>query len=244
MRGMAAFATASATTVAACSLGVVDLQMEAMPAELLVTSVIQPDPGDPARVLVTINAALDPGIEPDGSPRRLTSSVLYVEGTPHSPSRLDDPSTTWTATESYPAPGPEGIRLGLPHLEGFGATGSITMRVRVAVTPGDTIVLGDGEDLVIRAEPPSNPAETLSWSLDLRSPSVPTYRLKLSGGEPWPAEVRVAAAQIPPEAMPVNAWLRIRWDRRLTLFEVTPDERYDLGLQSIMVSDWTVAAGG
>lgn len=243
MRGMAAFATASTTMMAACSLGVVDLSMEPMPAELLVTSKIEPDPGDPTQVLVTINAALDPGIEPDGSPRRLTSGVLWVEGKPHSPSRRDDPSPTWTATESYPAPGPEGIRLGLPQLEGFGATGSITMRVRVAVTPGDTISLGDGEDLVIRAEPPSNPAETLSWSLDLRSPSVPTYRLKLSGGEPWPAEVRVAPTQIPPGAMPLHAALRIRWDRRLTLFEGTPDERYELGLRSIMVVDWIVAPG-
>lgn len=243
MRGMAASGIATTMILAACGLGVVDLPADPAPARLLVTSEIAADPTDPSRVHVVVSATLDPGIEPDGTPRRVASNVLRVEDIGYAPSQSGDPSRpTWLATESYPTPGPEAVRLGLPRLEGLGLSETLRMRVRVAVAPGRTIVLGDGQDLVITAEPPSNPAQTLHWSLYLTSSSMPTYRLQTGGSDSWPAEVRVPAGQIPTEALPLKAMLRIRWDRSVNLLELTPDERYDLALRSIMVVAWTIEA--
>lgn len=245
MRGMAAFAMASATMVAACSLGVVDLRLEPAPARLFVSSDLEPDPDDPSSVLITVDAALDPGVGPDRTARRIATELLSVEGVDHEPrDRVDPPRLTWRATDSYPAPGPEGVRLGMPQVAGLGLAESITMRVRVDVTPGDTLLLAEGEDLVLTAEPPSNPAESLDWSLNLTSASLPTYRLELRGGAPWPTEVRVSSGQIPAEALPLQATLRIRWDRALDLVHFTSIERYELVLQSSMEVDWIVQAAG
>lgn len=244
MRGVAIGGITSTMMVAACGLGVVDIPPDPSPAQLFVSSAIGADPSDPSRVQVVVRATLDPGIGRDGSPRRITDDAFHVEGAAHSPSGSGDPSRpTWLATISYATPGPEGVRLGIPRLEGLGLAESITMRVRVDVTPDGTIVLGDGEDLVITAEPPSNPAQTLEWSLDLTSAAMPAYALRMGGTDSWPSEVRVPADQIPASALPLRAALQIRWYRTLNLFSLTPDERYDLTLGSIMNVVWTVEAG-
>lgn len=243
MRGVSMGGAASAIVLAACGLGVVDIPPDPAPAELLVISEIRADPDDPSQVRVVVRATLDPGITSEGVPRRVTRDVLRVEGTDHSPSPSGDQSRpTWVATESYPTPGPEAVRLGLPKLEGFGLAETINMRIRVDMTPGNTILLADGDDLVITAEPPSNPAQDLEWSLELTSAAMPEYQVQMGGRRSWPAEMRVPAEQIPASALPLTAALRIRWDRSLELFELTPDERYDLRLRSIILVEWTVEA--
>ncbi len=240
MRPMAVCAIASTTIVVACSLGVVDLPPDPSPAELFVTSEIAPHPDDPSQVSVLVSATLDPGVARNGTPRRVTSDVLTVQWVDHSPTSSGDPARpTWLATQSYPAPGPEAVRLDLPRLEGWPAE-TVNMRVRVDVLPEGTIVLAAGDDLVLGAELPSNPAQELEWSLTLTSSSMAAYELRLGGHESWPEEVRVPAAQIPADALPLSAALRIQWDRSLSLLELTPAERYDLDLRSTMVVEWTV----
>ena len=235
----------STTLVAACSLGIVDLPPEPAAAELLVTAELGADPGDPSRVQVLVTAVLDPGVGPDGTTRRLLSDVMGIHGANHVPTESGDPSRpTWLAAESYPNPGPYAVQLRLPRLQGLGFGEVVNMRVRVDVTPDETIVLDDGEDLVLNTEPPSNPAQELEWSLELSSSSMPDFRVALGGTETWPAEVRVPADQIPPAALPLKAEMRIQWDRSLDLFEVTPAERYQLSLRSIMDAAWRVEAGG
>ena len=225
----------------ACTLGVVDLPSDPAPAELLVVTEMAADPADPSRVLVLVAAALDPGVTLDGAPRRLVSDVLGVEDVDHRPTEPGDPAhPTWHATVSFPAPGPEAVQLRLPRLEGLGLGAGVNMRVRVDVTPGSTIRVAPDEDLVLTAEPPSNPAQTLDWSLEVTSPGLAAFDLRRGGATVWPAEVRVPAGEIPSEAFPVEAVLRIRWDRSLTLFELTPSERYDLALRSVMTVAWTV----
>jgi hypothetical protein len=250
LRGIAGRAVLSTTIVsttimAACTLGVVDLPPQPAPAELRVTSELGADPQDPSRVQVLVTAALDPGIGLDGEARRVLSDVMGIHGVSYSPSEPRDPSRpTWLASESYETPGPYGVQLRLPRLEGLGFGEVINMRVRVDVTPEGTIVLQDGEDLVLTTEPPSNPAQELEWSMALSSESTPSFRILLEGEESWPAEVRVPADQIPGYAFPLRAEMRIQWDRSLDLFELTPDERYRLWLRSIMEVGWSVEAGG
>lgn len=242
---MAASAIASTTIVAACTLGVVDLPPQPAPAELLVTAELGADPGDSSRVQVLVTATLDPGVGPDGETRRLLSDVMGIHGIDHTPSESEDPSrTTWLAAESYPTPGPYAVQLRVPRLQGLGFGEVINMRVRVDVTPEDTIVLDDGEDLVLTTEPPSNPAQALEWSLTLSSSSSPDFGVTLGGDEAWPTEVRVAADRIPSGALPLTAEMRIQWDRSLDLFQLTPSELYRLSLRSIMDVVWTVEAGG
>jgi hypothetical protein len=243
MRRRALGGTAAVTVASACTLGVVDLPADPGPAELLVVTEMAADPADPSLVQVQLTATLDPGTGLDGTPRRIVSEVLGVEGTDHAPTESADPGhLMWLATETYASPGPEGVQLRLPRLEGLGLGETVNMRVRVDVTPGATILVADGEDLVLTAEPPSNPAQTLDWSLELTSPSMSPFLLEVVGATAWPSEVRVPAEEIPPTAFPVDAVLRIQWDRSLTLFELTPDERYDLALRSVMVVTWTVDA--
>lgn len=245
MRGRVAGGIASVVVLCGCSLGVVDLPADPSPAELFVASQLETDPVDPSQVRLVVRATLDPGIGLDGVPRGVVSDLLGVGDGDYSPSDGGDPSRPiWLATESYAPPGPEGVALRLPRLQGFGPAERIRMRIRVDVTSGGTIVLGDGDDLVLTSEPPSNPAQTLEWSLQLTSTSMPTFGLTMGGSESWPEEVRVPASQLPASALPVEATLRIRWDRSLNLVELTPDERYDLALRSTMVVGWTVEVAG
>lgn len=241
MRLMAVCGIASAVVVAGCDLGVVDLVLPPSPAELVVVSEIRADPTTPDQVEVSVRAALDPGIGPDGKPRALDSGTLLVEGAPYLPSMTGQPpSPTWDASISFPAPGPEGVRLTLPRPEGFGPGTSLTMRVRVMTTPEGTILLDQGEDLVITTELPSSPAETVEWSLALSSATMPGFRLQLGGTGPWPEQIRVPSEQLPTGAFPITAEARIEWDRGFTLIELTPQERYDLVLRSIMRLAWTL----
>jgi len=245
MRGVAAGGLASLSVVAGCTLGVVDIPAGPTPAELRVTSEFRADPSDASLVRIVVRASLDPGIGLDGAPRRIERTVLGVGGSDYEPASAPDPShPTWLATGSYAAPGPEGVPLRLPILAGLGLAQGINMRVRVEATPGTTILLGRGEDLVLTAEPPSNPAQTLEWSLDLTSASLPDFRVQRGGDDAWPAEVRIPADELPPSAFPIRAEVRVRWDRSLSVFELTPAERYDLSLTSVMVLDWTVESEG
>lgn len=244
MRGRTIGGTMAAALLASCSLGVVDLPVEPTPAVLTIVSDVEPDPDDPSQVEVVVQASIDPGTSIDGTARRLTSDVLRVEGRSLSPDVVGDrPKPTWLVTLPYPSPGPEGVRLGLPSVQGLGLPETLRMRIRVDVTPEGTITLGDGDDLVIRADLPSNPAEHVTWSLDLRSESLPAYRMQVSGSGQWPEEIRVPRGQMPAASFPLEADLRIRWDRSLTLYELTPDERYDLVLLSIMRNRWSVESG-
>lgn len=253
MRLIALSGIVSTTLVAACDLGIVDLRADPAPTRLTVTSSIAPTVEDPSLVELALQATLYPGIGPDGVPRRMTSDILWVEDVAHAPSPVDGPAlgvgpwgaprSSWVVQDSFPTPGPEGIRLDLPQVAELGPARSIRMRVRVDTTPGDTLVLAVGEDLVVGAEEPSNPAESFVWSLELTSLSEPDYGVVLDGSEAWPTELRVPADRIPDAVLPVEASLRIRWHRSLDLVALTPVERYELALRSFMVVGWTVKRG-
>ena len=240
MRPIAISGILSTTLVAACGLGVVDVAPEPAPARLWVTSTVAPYPGDSSRVQTTVHARLDPGIDRDGTPRRVASDLFQVEDCTYTPQPGDEERPHWRAETSFPAPWPEGVRLGLPQVAGLGLAQSLSMRVRVETTPVGPVRLAEGEDLVVGAEPPSNPAADFEWSLVLTSPSAPDYRWVLRGSESWPTEVRVPASEIPASALPVQAILRIRWDRSLDLVDLGPVDRYELNLESFMVVVWTV----
>jgi hypothetical protein len=232
---------AASAVITGCTLGVVDLDLDPSPAEMAITSEYAVDPADPSKVQVVVSASLDPGVGPERAPRRLTSDLLFVEGVEHPPSQTGDaPPYTWRAAVPFAAPGPEGVGVTLPRLEGLGLTQSFNMRVRSDLTPGNTVVLAEGEDLVLTAASPSRPAETLEWSLELTSSSLPGFRLTMGGAEAWPEEVRVPADQLPAGGFPFEAALRIQWVRSLTLFELTATERYDAALRSIILAVWTV----
>lgn len=253
MRLIALSGIVSTTLVAACDLGIVDLRADPAPTRLTVSSSVAPTVEDPSLVEVALHATLYPGIGPDGVPRRMTSDILWVENVAHAPSPVDGPAlgvnpggaprSSWVARDSFPTPGPGGIRLHLPQVAGLGPVQSVRMRVRVDATPGDTLQLAVGEDLVVGAEEPSNPAESFVWSLELTSPSEPDYGVLLEGSEAWPTELRVSADQIPDVVLPVDASLRIHWYRSLDLVALTPVERYELLLSSSMAVGWTVERG-
>jgi hypothetical protein len=234
---------ASLLVVVGCGLGVVDLVREPSPAELLVVSEIASDPEEALLVRVEVRAKLEPGIGTDGRSRRLLTDILGVQNQIYDALQAGDPPRpTWRAIDSYEEPGPEAVQLVFPRLEGLPPPPNINMRVRVDVTPGDSIVIGEQEDLVLSTTPPTNPAQTLAWSLELTSPSAPAFRLFAGGEELWPTTVRVPAEQMPASAFPLHARLRIQWDRSLNLTQLTPVERYDLALRSIMTVDWRVVA--
>ena len=247
MRLIAVSGVLSTTLVAACGLGIVDVAPEPSPARLLVISSLMPDAEDPSRVRAQVSAHLDPGVGHDRTLREVAYDGFQVADSTYAPQPDgQEGSLWWYAETSFPSPGPEGIRLGLPQVSGLGLAQSLSMRVRVETVPADsataadTVRLAQGEDLVIGAEPPSNPAENFDWSLWLTSASMPGYGVEVGGSESWPTEVRVPRGEIPAAALPVEARLRIRWDRALDLVELSAVDRYELVLESHMVVVWTV----
>lgn len=244
MRGRAGGTIALVAILTACTLGVVDLQRHPAPAVLDVIATVSPYLDDPSRVQVVVDAELDPGIDADGTPRSLHEEELWVEEVAHGAAIAGDPPRfTWTTTKSYSTPGPEGIALRFPIIEGLGLPEPIQMRVRVATTPGDTILLADGEDLVVHAEAPSNPARSLLWTLDLMSSST-AWSARQEGRTSWPEEVRILDGDLPSGAFPIEATLRIRWDRSLDLYDLTPVERYRLDLRTTFSVRWIVVRDG
>lgn len=243
MRGWARSGLLPFVMLASACLGIVDVASDPAPAELSIESRIAPDDADPSLVQVGISAVLEPGYTLRGERRRVVSELLGVESRTYEPTSTGSATAlTWQASDGYPDPGPEAIRLVLPALAGLPRPREINMRVRVDVTPGDTIELRDGEDLVVTVATLTSPAEVIDWFLQVWSPSIPVFRLHVGGSGHWPSEIRVPAVQIPADAYPLTAELRIRWSRSLTLSEITPPERYGLHLGSDMTVRWTVVS--
>lgn len=245
MRGSAVGGILAAWLLAVgCSLGIVDLPTEPSPAELVVVSELSAHPDDPALVRVSVVASLEPGIGREGAARDVLDDVLGVEATLHEPEPDADGTFRWSAAEVFTAPGPPSVELRLPRLEGLPPPRDVNMRVRVDVTPAAGVVaLDPGEDLVLVAAEPTNPSSRVSWYVQVRSATDPSFRLNLNGdGTAWPDTVRVPALQLPPGAFPLDVRWGILWDRTVDISALSPAERYDLHLRSILLVDWRVTA--
>jgi hypothetical protein len=237
--------------LAGCTLGVVDIDSDLgpdpSPARMFVGAVVEPHPELRRGVLVTIRAELDPGVGSTGTPRALVTDVLTVDGVPRVASEPNASGyASWISLSSHDAPGPIAVALVFPRIGDLPST-DVNMRLRIPVPPDDTLVVAEGEDLVILADPPPGPFENLEamvWQLELRSPTQPAFLAADGGRGGWPQEMRIPAAQLAGAAFPLEARFRLRWLRSLVLFELTPIDRLDLTLESDMRTVWTVVRPG
>lgn len=234
--------------LAGCTLGIVDLDPDPSPARMVVASQVVPNPSHRGQVLVTVNAQLDPGIGPARAPRGLVSDALAVDGAVVAVSMTDAAGrSSWQSLATYDAPGPIAVELGFPRIAELPPPTTINMRVQIPVPPDDTLVVAEGEDLVILADAPDGPFENLEameWQLELRA-SAPSTFLAVTGGRGgWPREMRIPAAQLVGGTFPLQARFQLRWRRSLVLFELTPVDRLELTLESDMQTEWTVVRPG
>jgi hypothetical protein len=195
---------------------------------------------------VTIRAELDPGVRSVGAPRALITDVLTVGGVPHGASKNASGYSSWTSLATYDAPGPIAVPIQLPRIQELPA-GDVDMRVQIPVTLEDTLVVAEGEDLVIVADPPPGPFENLEameWDLDVRSAAQPSFRAAAGGRGGWPQEMRISAAQLRDARFPLEARFGLRWRRSLVLLELTPIDRLELTLVSDMQVAWIVVRPG
>ena len=241
-------ASVGSVGLAGCTLGVVDLGPVPSPARMFIGAVVEPHPELRGGVLVTIRAELDPGVESTGAPRAFVSDLLTVDGVSNVASKPNASGyVSWLAVASHDAPGPIAVDLTLPRLAELPPPNVVRMRVQIPVPPDDTLVVAEGEELVIVADPPPGPFENLeamTWQLELRSPAQPSFLAVTGGSGGWPQEMRITAAQLVGATFPLEAQFRLRWRRSLVLVELTPVDRLDLTLESDMRTAWTVVRPG
>lgn len=230
--------------LAGCTLGVVDLGPDPSAARMYVHSEVVPHPSLRGRVLVTVEAELDPGIGPSGTPRGFVSDALTVDG---ASGEATEPNaagySSWQAFAEHDAPGPIAVELRFPWLEELPPPTTIDMRVQIPVPPEDTVVVAEGEDLVILADPPTSPfqnLEAMEWELRVTAPAPSPLLIVTGARGGWPREMRVPAARFENATFPLRAHFRLRWRRSLVLSELTPTDRLDLTLESDMQTEWTV----
>jgi len=216
-------AVLAAGGLAACSLGLVDAPLpDPSPAKMALTTRLTPDAADPGWVELTILGSLDPGISEAGERRRAVTGLLSIDGVAHEPSAgtgtsvAQGPSTAlaWAIVERFPHPGPRSVRVAFPAVEGLPRPPDVQLLVGVELSPGDSLRLGEGEDLVLGVRPRSSELSSSGrfttrdrWVLDLVA-SGRAFHLSLSADR-WPNEVRVSSAHLPRDAFPMSGTLLI-----------------------------------